>query len=282
MNIGNGNEMVLTLKEYWKRLKDSKNREIMIFLLIFIGGQFLFLTSKNWFPNGADYRTANAIYSSKISENIKFTLIRWDYSLEEKSMEIEIGISNNSLQDNVTYEYEALTKDYSKVDMEIKAEKEDFIVVRLYKIPKKWKEMIFCIDIIKNGESGDRVKFYTNDESIKEIEKIETYSEKEYYENYLQSLISEQTKIIENYEKENKEKSKKQKDYAARILNLQKSKEFQTEDEISNTEGLINEAAKNINQLEEEKKSNVQMMKKCSEKIKKLEEKLKSQEKGQK
>lgn len=272
--------MVLKYKEKWNRFRNSKNRGIRVFLFIFFMGQLLFLTSKDWFPNGAGYQKATPIYTVKEKEGIKFTITRWEYAEEQKEMEVEINIVNNSLSDKVSYRYEAMTKDLKKMNIEILAENEDFIVAKISKVPTKWKEMIFNIYIMKDSDqNGEQVKFYTNEDSIKRKKGFSELTSGEYYENHINLLLEKEKNEIEKYRKENEEKTQKQKEYAARILDLQKNKKFQTEEEQSETESLINQVSEKIIGLEEEKKLNEKLIEKSKEKIKKFQEKLKAQKK---
>ena len=70
------------------------------------------------------------------------------------------------------------------------------------------------------------------------------------------------------------DKTKKQEEYAEKILELTESKEFQTEKEQENTDNIIKKAYGNIRNLEEKKKTNIQNVEECNKKIEVLKKKL--------
>lgn len=266
--------MLLEFKQWIEQLHKSRNKGMMKFLLIFFCGQFLFLTSKSWFPNGNDYQMATPMYTEKSAENVTFTLTKWEYSPAERMMELDIGIANNSLDKLEDFEYEAMTRELKKLDIEVIASEEDFAIVRVGNVPKKWKEMIFNIYVKSSDGKKKQVKFYTNDESVKVKKSISLCTEEQYFKKHMELLISEQNKKIQTYQKENQDKTKKQEEYAEKILELTESKEFQTEKEQENTDNIIKKAYGNIRNLEEEKKTNIQNVEECNKKIEVLKKKL--------
>lgn len=266
--------MLLEFKQWIEQLHKSRNKGMMKFLLIFFCGQFLFLTSKSWFPNGNDYQMATPMYTEKSAENVTFTLTKWEYSPAERMMELDIGIANNSLDKLEDFEYEAMTRELKKLDIEVIVEAEDFAIVRVENIPKKWKEMIFNIYVKSSDGNKNQVKFYTNDESVKVKKSISLCTEEQYFKKHMELLISEQNKKIQTYQKENQDKTKKQEEYAEKILELTESKEFQTEKEQENTDNIIKKAYGNIRNLEEKKKTNIQNVEECNKKIEVLKKKL--------
>lgn len=74
--------------------------------------------------------------------------------------------------------------------------------------------------------------------------------------------------------KKKQDKTKKQEEYAEKILELTESKEFQTEKEQENTDNIIKKAYGNIRNLEEKKKTNIQNVEECNKKIEVLKKKL--------
>lgn len=266
--------MLLKFKQWIEQLHKSRNKGMMKFLLIFFCGQFLFLTSKSWFPNGNDYQMATPMYTEGSAENVTFTLTKWEYSPAERMMELDIGIANNSLDKLEDFEYEAMTRELKKLDIEVIVEAEDFAIVRVENVPKKWKEMIFNIYVKSSDGNKNQVKFYTNDESVKVKKSIALCTEEQYFKKHMERLISEQNNTIQMYQKDNQDKTKKQEEYAEKILELTESKEFQTEKEQADTDSIIKKAYGNIRNLEEEKKTNIQNIEECNKKIEVLKKKL--------
>ena len=84
--------MLLEFKQWIEQLHKSRNKGMMKFLLIFFCGQFLFLTSKSWFPNGNDYQMATPMYTERSAENVTFTLTKWEYSPAERMMELDLSL----------------------------------------------------------------------------------------------------------------------------------------------------------------------------------------------
>lgn len=224
----------------------NKNLLLNIFLAVFIGGYAFFLTSGLWFQN-QKLVEATEIGVGNSWEDYEFTILSWEYSEEQKMMEILIDVKNRSMKEVNAYDVAARERKSGTLDAEIVVNEEDFIVVHLDNIARRWSEIVLHVSL--KGET-DYLKLYTNKNSVTCVEEIRDMTENEYYCMKYQAEIAICEGNITNLEEQIKENDGDMASYQNRVQELEESKEFQTVQEMEETDALIRKAEEEISELE--------------------------------
>lgn len=232
-----------------ERVKKNKNLFLGIFIFLFCGGYFLFFTSKTWLQTDSDLIRATALHKIQTFQERDITVGRWDYSEKQHMMEIELDILNRSVDGIDTYKYNAIERTKGNLKVETVVNKPDFVILRIYEVPVKWREVSVHIQFDDNSEM---LKIYTNKNAVTRIDKINDMTETEYRIAKVEGTISQYDTEISSLQKEQKEIQEKIDQLNINIKQLTDSKEYQTEKEQAETDQLISQSKTEIESAEKD------------------------------
>lgn len=200
---------ILKIKNKSKRRVRSRNRNrnsvrITVLLFLFMHVSF-YLTG--FISDWSKYTCSAFRTSQNLSAYKTVTLIRWDYSPEDKTMELVFDLKNNSYSEG-TIEFTALYDNTKKLDSQIVYNEQDMIIIQLYKLPKKsGKKVTITFKYTPEGEKDYETKFYSYTGIINEVETLPILSQDEYYLSrqdydiaYYKELVKEMQNAISKNE----------------------------------------------------------------------------------
>lgn len=258
-------------------VKNRKNKIFLIFIILFVGGYFLFFTSNLWYPDSGKMVKETPIFSPKEWNHRNITLLSWDYSETQQMMEIQLEINNTALDGIDKYTYTALERNSGYLNVVPIMETADYVVLHINNLKKNWREVSLRIGIpeenSKKVETKNELKLYTNKDSVHTVSSISNRTENEYQTDRINSRITMyQNKIyslnnsIDALETEKlaherdisalKDKSKyqtdQQKEESAQILSAAESSIQNLKIEIEKYEAEILEYTQRIQKAKEE------------------------------
>lgn len=255
-----------------KKTKNMGQIFLKVFLSVFVVGYVFFLSSSFWFPT-QDLVSASEVGKEYTWEDRRFTLLSWEYSETQRMMEVRIDVNNTSK--NLTNEYaaEALERTKGRQETEFVINSEDFLVIRINNVDRRWAEISLRISISDESDSGSNyLKLYTNKNEISRTDNIPDKTVNEYYLEKIQGNIRIIQSEIEEIEDTIYENSGQIEAYQARITELEEEKEYQTESEIADTDTLIGQIRSDISSLQSANEKCNEDIAECRERISKLEE----------
>lgn len=225
-----------------KRNKDSIRYFIIIFF--FVGGYVFFLSSTLWMPASADASYLTRIGTTTTWEDREVTINRWQYSEKQQLMEVDLDISNKSYDGINKYKFSAIDLKGYNLKCEVEIEEDNWIVLRISDIPKKWSDISLRIEM-PDGK-GDRLKLYTNIVDVEKVAELKKLGRNGYMAKRFNLEISNLQKEIDDNNKQinilNNEIVEVQKE----IERINKEKLYQTEKEQAASDLLIAEANSTI------------------------------------
>lgn len=249
-----------------RHLKQKKDTSLKIFVVVFLLGYIFFFTSNFSLPKVYRYDTVTYIGETIDMDDYALTLDTFDYSKDDNSFEIIFELDNFSIDENFEKSFVCRngdiiykTKIYKTFD--------NYIVLRVSGIPKKWSEVSILANI---GSQSCTIKM--NDKKATKAGELKDRTKSEYEKHIAETLIlglKEQKKEI----KKEKEKLEKQVETANdRIDELEESKENQTQTEVEKTD-------ENIQKLQNEQDNIKTDIEECESKIQELNAKIKKEQK---
>lgn len=195
---------------------------------------FVMLTSTIWTPQSSKFEITkkNTPLFDADSER-RLTLIRWDYSENDKKMQIQFKIENRSYDGKDEYEWAAV--DRNKGNLKTKAVYQDrkILVIEIEDIPKNWS--VISLRMAMKGEDPNQAflfKVYGNDTNVRSVSQISGKDKNDYYIFDLENEIALDRKEIKKQEKTISEKEKNLKELQV-ILNAKTADlKYMTEKEI--------------------------------------------------
>lgn len=158
------------IKALKKRRNRNPNFSSQLYLKVLIVGYVFFLTSKIWMPGGADLIEATAYYSSTICGSETLNLTKWEYSESQDEMLVVLERSSQDVLGS-SPQFTAKERTYGEQQIETVIEDPDYLVLKLTKIPKGWKEV--SIHVEGSGESSKtEARIYTNKEAVARVKNI--------------------------------------------------------------------------------------------------------------
>lgn len=226
-----------------RKMKESGNKLLTAFLVIFIAGYVFFFSSSVWMPIPYEGVTVTP-YGTGIEQNDRTVMIdNWTYSEADKKMEITISIEDLSLDGIKSYVWQVRTpQEYLKTKVII--DTPEFVVIHVENIPRRWAELALIMNISpeeqqKNSDFSE-LRLYTSDLYVNKVEHITEKSLDEYlkvartdriasYKNQLAEKMEEKKRIEDGIKVAND-----------KISELEKSLDFKTEEEQETTLNNIN------------------------------------------
>jgi len=187
------------------KIKRNRNSQFPIFLATAIIGYFLLFTSKVWMPDYNLSEVFTAMESVSTLDNRNFTLKNWIYSPEQNMMEVEVDVINNNFDNIDKYLFSCRDQNYKLLQTSAVIEEKNLLVVHILNIPVDFKELSFRIKVDygeDNQDVGKMVRFYTNRDTIMNVDKIDNKTPTEYFAARLERNIKTYNQTIQSLQKE--------------------------------------------------------------------------------
>lgn len=271
---------ILKENKILKLLKNKTRRNILfLFLGLFVfSGYFFFFMSNNIIPTSTTYLFTPPGQVANFSSTRTVTLDRWNYSPEQKLMEIIVSTENNDYDGKDTYQSNCIInvggKDYTATLTPIISET-NYYVMHIKNVPNNFGQATLQIQI-KDNNTANSVKLYTNRDEIKVVDYITAKTKEEYLQEQVQDSIEQYQTAIEELQNKNEDIKIQITNIENVNLQLEEDKKYQTEKEIAQTNQKITRNTSEIKKLEETIKTNESLIKENEEKIKKANERIAS------
>lgn len=222
-----------------RRFSDYYNKYMSWMIILFIVGYGFFFTTKMWYDD-----TSNMVHPTKLNSvqtwnKREIQLFDWEYCQQRKEMELQFSITNKSYDGKDTYYFTAIDSNSGYLKTETIVNENGFYVVRIKKVPDKWKEIAFFIST--NEEQTEYCKLFTNKQDVARTNDLIEHTYNEYMMIRLDSEITMYNEYIETLQADIEEQ-KKQIDICSKdIQKYEDEKKFQTQMEQADTDMLISE-----------------------------------------
>lgn len=234
--------------------KRNRNLFLGVVIFLFIGGYTVFFTSRFWLQIPVDSGIATKIGTTTDWNDREIRLIRWDYSKEQKLMEVELDITNKRYDGINRYQYSAVDLNGTPLYVDKIIEKDDWVVLQIKDLPKRWSDVSLRMDMPKDDTT---LKMYTSLKDVTKVGEIPKRSEKEYQILRCDSQINSYENTIKKLEQKTGRLNQENLRIQDKISELKEKETYQTDEEKENTEQLISDAESqmqmNTEDIEEQK-----------------------------
>lgn len=268
-----------------EKVKRSGNRLLVSLLILFIGGYFVFFTSKVWMPPAYEDITVTPLGSTLEQSSRRITLLSWTWDEEAQKQEIMLDIKNAATDGVDTYTYEVKDINKGSLNVEVVIETPDFVVLRLPDIPSRWTELSLRIMLpAEDAVEGEEeqlavVKMYTTKEAVARTGIGKKQSEAAYRCLACDIRIASLSRQIDQLLTEIKGYKETAENAVKRIKELEAEKEWQTESEQTETLSMITELQGTMAAAESDQEEAARQIQELQAQIE-LQEKLKDKYKG--
>lgn len=234
-----------------KFFNTSKDRYLKNIILFIIIGYIFFFSSKLWLPPDKA-KVPPTDYGTSIEANDRtVTLISWVYDDDRRMMEVMIEITNKSVDGVNLYNWSAIELNSGILDLSTELEKENFVVIRIEKIPRRFEEISLRMGLNSEDEVNvegefSEIKMYATKDSVKKDEIIDGMNERDYRKAACIAKIENYENSISNLNEKIKEEKSVISEAERTISRLEKSKEQQTDSEMASTNSAISEVSGKI------------------------------------
>lgn len=240
-----------------------KSKIYWIILAVIVLGYGFFFSSRFFFHENRYYLFTELNTKTKLSENVSLTLKKWTYSKNDKAMMVMFSASNESLSSLelnwATYERHTeklwgmdtgSTETNLKTD--VKYPFENMVVVSITGVPASFEEISLSLQLAADDESDNKiVQFYSNIDKVEAVDNIGDYTPTDYRIEYLRMQKSDKETEIQALTAENNKLSDDNTSYRQSISELIADKEFETAEEIKETDRRISSYERQIKRNEE-------------------------------
>lgn len=256
----------------------SKRGTLMFrfFIFLFIGGYIFFFTSKLWMPTAGDATMLTKIGTSTTWNDREVTLLRWQYAPDQKRMEVELSVANKKFDGINSYKYEAVESNGSVLETKVIIEDPDWIIVQIEGVSKKFSEVSFRMISTEEDSNVETLKFYTNTNDVSRVDKLDVKTRNGYLVNRYEEEIANYQSEIDDLTSQISENKSQIKEIKKEISRLQSKKDYETEEEVTETNTLINEARSSMENLQSKNEKNETQIAEYKERISNLQEKKNS------
>lgn len=226
---------------YWKtKLKEKHryNTVLTLYIILIIAGYGIFLTSKLWLWDSSELVNPSKLNNTWSWEDREVTLLEWDYAKDQKMMEVQINVKNLSVDGINQYTFSALDRDKGYFPTEVVINENGFIVVRITGIDEKWSQISLRMNL-DGKEDVTPLKMYTNKEAVAMVDNIEDLTFDGYMIEKLNNIIALYNEEISSLNIMIEEQQNVITNCNANIAALEAEKEYQTDQEQSETLQLI-------------------------------------------
>lgn len=256
----------------------SKRGTLMFrfFIFLFIGGYIFFFTSKIWMPTAGDATMLTKIGSSVNWNDREMKLLRWQYSPDQKLMEVELAVNNKKFDGINNYKYEAVESNGTVLKTNVIIEDPDWIIVQIEGVSKKFSEVSFRIMTTEEDANIETLKLYTNTNDVSRVDKLEVRTRNGYLVTRYEEEITNYQNEIDDLTTQVSENESQIKEIKKEIKRLLSKKDYETEEEKTETNILINEARSSMKNLQSKNDANETQISEYQERISNLQEKINS------
>lgn len=234
-----------------KGIRKNRSLGILIFLIVFFGGYAFFFTSKLWVDQRGSAKTLTKIGTSFSLNKRDVTLLKWDYSEEQLMMEICLEIKNVAFDGYDTYKYEVVDSNGNEADIEKVVETPDFVVLDISNLKEKWTEVSLRMSLPDEADESGVIRMYTNINDVEKTDHIEAKSKDEYEMERLEIQIEAYKAQIKEDKNGIEEENTYQTTISDEIERLTEQMKHQTNDEIKETQELIESAQTKLSESKE-------------------------------
>lgn len=270
-----------------KRLKNSSKRNIGLILIICIvfAGYVFFFTTPMIFRASKDELLSTPIDKiMNINTSHSVTVEDWQYSPEDKKMEVILSFDSTDNNPSEKYVYQVVSRNVFKseklVEYNVTYQSSTFASIVINDVPSDFSEMALYVGYIdKHAEEKKTdektgaayTTLYTNKYVVQETREIEPMSILQLYIDKLEKNMSGFEDEIEELENENSDLEVKKQDILQRVAELKESETYMTKADAEKVE-------EQISSYETTYKSHESTIKSNEEKIEELEEKISDSE----
>lgn len=226
-----------------KSIQDSL--KFIIPIIVIVSGYLFFFSSKWWMPVGSDVSFYTKPGEIQDWNDREITLIRWDYCENDRSMEIELDIKNNSFDGINKYVASATDINEGFIDIAKVVEEPDWIIIKLSDVPKRWSEISLRLGMTEDDD--EPCKIYTNIVKVNHVEKLGKSDITGYRIQRFEIEIEHYEKEISENILEIEKKKKLNESITQEIQRLEADKKYETEQQIISTNEIISNARMQIN-----------------------------------
>lgn len=243
------------MRNFINKIKYKNWNSVLIatLVLIFIIGYAIFFLSPIYMSNSGDKKITALGEEQSFANEHAVTILNWEYSKEQRLMEIELGIENRAYDGKDTYSFSVLFRPTSsnqrKIQITKVVEETDYIVLQIANIPKNFKEISLRMSIENNP---DTLRLYSNVDDIQYVNQINVLSPLEYHLRTMQRSISSYEEQIKNIEREISALDEKIINIKNANIQLEENKKYQITVEIIKTNRKIEENVTQIENLQKE------------------------------
>lgn len=253
------------------RKKRNRNIFFSIVLFLFIGGYAVFFTSRFWLRIPVQSGNATKIGTVVDWNDREVKLIRWEYSEQQKEMEVELDITNKRYDGINRYKFSAVDLNGNPLYVDKIIEEDDWVVLQIKDLPSRWSDISLRIDMPKESEDTT-LKLYSSLQDVKKVRKIVKRSRTDYQLLRCDSQIADYNKKIQKAEQKQGKLNQENLRIDDKIAELKEKEVYQTDEEKENTEQLISDA-------ESQKQMNTEEMEQLKNKVTEYQQRVSNIEK---
>lgn len=255
----------------------TQTKMLLLLCFLFVLGYVFFFNSKTIIPDGEVVETSSFHTALAFNYDRTVTLNRWDYSKEQKTMEVEFEVTNDSFDGVDTYEYTCLIKTdrIHKYPVKMVVNRSDFIVVHIENVPDKFKSI--SLRLQPKGYKDDSImRLVGSPDSVTNVSDISIRTLSEYQKLRIYRQIEKHQQNIDTLKSEYQAAESKIRNIQAKNQELDTSKLYQTAEDIEKTNSIISKNNALIDELKQQQINNVKQQQEYQLKIEKAQEKAKS------
>lgn len=273
----NYKESIKNIKSKSKAIKKDKSKVLSVLLIVFVFLYIVFITSKLWMPKSYTGIDVSSIGESFELREKTITLDAWQYSKEEKAMQIMLELEDMSIDGE---ELNIVLKDLNNKEYKLTniVDENDLIVLQS-NIRNSWSELILTVSV-GDEENADMLQFTMNYKKCEMVDKIKNTDKNSYYKMAYESKIDGYEKEIEALKKEKKDIQMQEDNAEEKIKDLEKSMEFQTKEQQQETKTSIIQIETKLDDLEKEYEDKSSEIQEFYEKISLTKDKIDALDKG--
>lgn len=227
------------------KFKKNQNAKAVAGVAAIVILYVFFFNSKTIFKVKEKYKSTDINSQIELSDRT-FTLEKWQYCENTKTMEVEFSIINKAYDGNDNYTYETVDRNGDMYDTSVMFTSPTLAVIRIYNVLPDFTGIRVAVNI-DTGTKQNPAKFYASCNSVERVNEIKDYKDiNEYY-------IAKLNRYIEHYEKEKTDIQKKIDDAAVNVKNLEdlittleSQKKYAAADELNNINRQIADVNKQL------------------------------------
>lgn len=186
-----------------KRIVYNNRRSVRIIVIVYVLIHIAFAAT-SLLPDRNKYSFSAFREPVSLTGSRSISLIRWDYSPDESTMELVFDFENSAYS-NGGISFDAVYDGQKSLESEIVYQRDEMLIIQLYHIPEVTGKRVTVSFETKEDGNTRKVSFYTYTGIANEVASLPVLSEKEYYIQrqeydiaYYEGLISAKIKAIQD------------------------------------------------------------------------------------